>query len=99
MDDATLVMMEVILLFFATPFLYFYHQKRYMAVLAIFQYVLNALLMCCLVMMYPLDLGTKYLIFETIFHLALIVSSALVVLVTLQVLMECIRDFVGDKNT
>lgn len=94
--EPTLIILEVIFLFFAAPFLYFYHQKKYMAFLAITQNVLNATLAFC-ILMYPSNRETYYPIIEMVFHSGLIVSSALVLIVTGRVFVESMLGIFGKK--
>jgi hypothetical protein len=94
MEQVTLIMGKIVFLFFATPFLYFYHRTRYMAILAIVQYVLNAVFMYSL-LLYPYDMEKGLAILKTMFHLCLGVSSVLVLIVTFRAFVECIQGIFG----
>lgn len=95
MATGTLVTLEVIILFFATPLLYFYHRRVYMAGLAISQYVLNALFAFSLLLYPSDDIVLWYVFFVTVFHLCLLVSSSLVLVVTGRVFTDCLISVFG----
>lgn len=97
MTAGTLVTIEVMVLFFGTPFLYFFHQRKHMAYLAVAQYVLSALFTFSLLIYPTNDVYLWYVFFTTVFHLCLAVSTVLVLTVTFHVFINCIIDIFGKK--
>ncbi|WP_121616597.1 hypothetical protein [Virgibacillus halodenitrificans] len=97
MTAGTLVTIEVIVLFFSSPFFYLYHQRKYTAWLAVTQYVLNALFTFSLLICPSEVIVLRYVFFETVFHLCLLVSSTLVLIGTGRMFTDCVIGIFGKK--